>query len=809
MSTVTKKKHIKQQSSAEMVEQLLTNVTNKYIQIHTLYIVVLFLFLFFFQLRSTNVEEREEACRTFTMILLDEPMTASIPGSHMCSAELITGYGERLILLLLENFSGVGSALGTMGRDTRAKREDVKLALSLLTSASEALKNLCSKGGVLICQRLTNSHNGVKVIFDLINTLSGLNTAAGGDDDDDDDIVEDVVGVLIQLILVLTELAENCEKSLELITKSGVAFKFLDLIFSTVEAPAATTTTIGGGGDPWAGLVRGSKDIKVVICKFLGTITDNNPTLAKLIVEHSGPGVFRSTILTKLSALFARLGTDENITAALFADPNINNSNNNNSSTATTTTTTTTADTIPDLEVLALMAAFSYNILRNYYVPDTAAAAASSEAVELVNAFVPLFTRILSLSPAALLRTVVEPRMTALDTAEATTITTTTITAAEKSIGKGEEMEEMEEEAETDEHFAEKLDVLLRWKQVGAAQQVLLETLTNICFCEGEAEDDIDMNSNNNNDDDDDDLADVSDVAQPSAALAAEAAPTIVAIERSGVLDAVTRRAADGTEAALEFIGRHQWAEPHVSVLFTVQSRALACLNNVIISNGTIANTEALWHFAEAITLTALKMCEGCCNSNSNSNSSSSSSSISGDDEDLFKIGVDLLEESTSILDSVARRFFRPEDIAKLTWRPALDSLLRVAQAGLSDSAALHAVGAIGFVGALYTSSVLETETIINALLVIVMDEASNIELVCAAVNAVIDLFAEKPASPAMFPSHAKIVTAFSQILPSFRRRTALEKKKGDKSLFLRLDETRINMARLIKYKSAQNLTSF
>ena len=801
MSTVTKKKHIKQQSSAEMVEQLLTNVTNKYIQIHTLYIVVLFLFLFFFQLRSTNVEEREEACRTFTMILLDEPMTASIPGSHMCSAELITGYGERLIPLLLENFSGVGSALGTMGRDTRAKREDVKLALSLLTSASEALKNLCSKGGVLVCQRLTNSHNGVKVIFDLINTLSGLNTAAGGDDDDDDDIVEDVVGVLIQLILVLTELAENCEKSLELITKSGVAFKFLDLIFSTAEAPAATAAAIGsstGGGDPWAGLVRGSKDIKVVICKFLGTITDNNPTLAKLIVEHSGPGVFRSTILTKLSALFARLGTDENITAALFTDPN-------NSNSSSSTATTTTADTIPDLEVLALMAAFSYNILRNYYVPDTAAAAASSEAVELVNAFVPLFTRILSLSPAALLRTVVEPRMTALDTAEATTITTTTITAAEKSIGKGEEREEMEEEAETDEHFAEKLDVLLRWKQVGAAQQVLLETLTNICFCEGEAEDDIDMNSNNNNDDDD--LADVSDVAQPSAALATEAAPTIVAIERSGVLDAVTRRAADGTEAALEFIGRHQWAEPHVSVLFTVQSRALACLNNVIISNGTIANTEALWHFAEAITLTALKMCEGCCNSNSNSNSSNSSSS--SDDEDLFKIGVDLLEESTSILDSVARRFFRPEDIAKLTWRPALDSLLRVAQAGLSDSAALHAVGAIGFVGALYTSSVLETETIINALLVIVMDEASNIELVCAAVNAVIDLFAEKPASPAMFPSHAKIITAFSQILPSFRRRTALEKKKGDKSLFLRLDETRINMARLIKYKSAQNLTSF
>ena len=808
MSTVTKKKHIKQQSSAEMVEQLLTNVTNKYIQIHTLYIVVLFLFLFFFQLRSTNVEEREEACRTFTMILLDEPMTASIPGSHMCSAELITGYGERLIPLLLENFSGVGSALGTMGRDTRAKREDVKLALSLLTSASEALKNLCSKGGVLICQRLTNSHNGVKVIFDLINTLSGLNTAAGGDDDDDDDIVEDVVGVLIQLILVLTELAENCEKSLELITKSGVAFKFLDLIFSTAEAPAATAAAIGsstGGGDPWAGLVRGSKDIKVVICKFLGTITDNNPTLAKLIVEHSGPGVFRSTILTKLSALFARLGTDENITAALFTDPN-------NSNSSSSTATTTTADTIPDLEVLALMAAFSYNILRNYYVPDTAAAAASSEAVELVNAFVPLFTRILSLSPAALLRTVVEPRMTALDTAETTTTATitATITAAEKGIGKGEEMEdmeEMEEEAETDEHFAEKLDVLLRWKQVGAAQQVLLETLTNICFCEGEAEDDIDMNSNNNNDDDDDDLADVSDVAQPSAALAAEAAPTIVAIERSGVLDAVTRRAADGTEAALEFIGRHQWAEPHVSVLFTVQSRALACLNNVIISNGTIANTEALWHFAEAITLTALKMCEGCCNSNSNSNSSNSSSS--SDDEDLFKIGVDLLEESTSILDSVARRFFRPEDIAKLTWRPALDSLLRVAQAGLSDSAALHAVGAIGFVGALYTSSVLETETIINALLVIVMDEASNIELVCAAVNAVIDLFAEKPASPAMFPSHAKIITAFSQILPSFRRRTALEKKKGDKSLFLRLDETRINMARLIKYKSAQNLTSF
>lgn len=533
----------------------------------------------------------------------------------------------------------------------------------------------------------------------------------------------------------------------------------------------------------------------------MGTITDNNPVLAKLIIEHFPAGVFKSTVLGKLNTLFGRLGCD---TAAIV--------------TALFSTDDSGSNGGDDLEVLALMASFTYNILRNYYVPDEdpMTSYSSPEAVELVEAFVPLFAKILSLSPATLLRTVVEPGMMALDNMHSSSSTNaaSTDTSEDKDIGTASAMMQDDDndddaanadvEVETDEHFAEKLEILQKWKQIGAAQQVLLETLTNICFCEGEAEDDIDMN------DDDMDDADIT-VTQESASsttTTTEAAPTILAIEKSGILDVVTQRASDVTDFAMEFIGRHAWSEGHVTILFTVQSRALACLNNVIISNGTIANTQALWQFAEAITLSALRSCESARASASMGGSNSSINS-SDDDGDLFKIEIELLEEATSILDSVARRFFGPEDLPRLTWRPALDTLLRVAQAGLSDSAALHVVGAIGSVGALYTGSVLETETIINALLVIIMDEASNIELVCAAANAVIDLFAEKPANPAMYVSHAKIVTAFTQILPSFKRRTALEKKKGDKSLFLRLDETRINMARLIKYKAAQNLTTF
>lgn len=558
---------------------------------------------------------------------------------------------------------------------------------------------------------------------------------------------------------------------------------------------------VDANADPWKKLVNGSKDIKIVICKFLGTITDNNPTLSKLIVEHSPAGVFKTTVLGKLNTLFGRLGFDTNsIVSSLF-----------------TTDDKSAASSADDLEVLALMASFTYNILRNYYVPDTATSSSSSspEAVELVEAFVPLFAKILSLSPANILKTVVEPGMLALDSMSSATSSSSSNGGSEKDIGSASGMtsndgeDEMgadgEAEVETDEHFSEKLEILLKWKEIGAAQQVLLETLTNICFCEGEAEDDIDMN--------DDDMDDSDDaIGQTSVTSDTSAAPTILAIEKSGILDLVTQRASDVTDFANDFIERHAWTEGHVTILFTVQSRALACLNNVIISNGTIANTQALWQFAEAITLSAVRSCEGARSSGSistSTGSTGSSTSSVGDESDLSRIEIELLEEATSILDSAARRFFRPEDLPGLTWRPALDTLLRVAQAGVSDSAALHAVGAIGFVGALYTGSVLETETIINALLVIIMDEASNIELVCAAINAIIDLFAEKPSNPAMYVSHAKIVTAFTQILPSFKRRTALEKKKGDKSLFLRLDETRINMARLIKYKSAQNLTSF
>jgi hypothetical protein len=134
---------------------------------------------------------------------------------------------------------------------------------------------------------------------------------------------------------------------------------------------------------------------------------------------------------------------------------------------------------------------------------------------------------------------------------------------------------------------------------------------------------------------------------------------------------------------------------------------------------------------------------------------------------------------------------------------PNIEQLLRAAQVPWSEATAVQALNTIGVVGAIATDKSW-VESIANALLAISMDEASGMELASAAIEAIIDLYAEAPATDDLRPVHSRILEAFRQLYPQFKRRVMHVRRRVDPDIWEKLDEVRINLARFISYKKSQ-----
>lgn len=361
---------------------------------------------------------------------------------------------------------------------------------------------------------------------------------------------------------------------------------------------------------------------------------------------------------------------------------------------------------------------------------------------------------------------------------------------------------------------------MARWKGVVAAQQIALETLANAA-CDADQDASTMMMAPGEDAEDgametDEEAAaktetDVDSVAGQQPAVesgSATAAPSAVvaAIAGSGVMASVAAKALNGLSQAQAVAQQHPWASIQLAPLVVMQARACSCIANFVIANGPVTEADALalWRTAANNISEALPIARSVSPAGF-SPAPSPSPGGSASFSHLDSVATELLEESSGLLGALAMRF--PAQVP--TWMPAaqLPLLLRIARSDCSEGASIHALSVLGAAaGSVAAAEHSIREQVTSTLLGVAMDDASGLELVSAAVNAVIDLFAEAPESEADRPLHRRILETLRQLLPSFRHRIAVQRRRLDRALLDRLEETRINLSRLIKYKAKQQL---
>ena len=734
------------------------------------------------QLERGDVVEREVACR-----MLAGGIDAGDEGEGPISGtRLVERHGARLAPLLLACLRvGLAEhAPAAMGDSTAAASEPQEARARLLISACEALRALCRAGGVLICEQLTTKCSAVPALLAVVReccalppstkkdaaktaaattagaaaapTDASLTACAGRsvddvsndsericddgndeDDDDDDDDDDDRTCLLIQVVLLLTELAENSETALAQLTGTGFLQSLAGLLLRC-SAPELAATPLSRF---WAGAPR---TVRVLAARLLHVATESNAVLARPLLALGGGDCAHLARACRAAADAA--GADRELGAVLFA-------------------------------VCA-------NVCQ--------ACGACTDGV-YVREFAGFLTALLARDGAHALLAEVEPALVA---------------------------SHYEDEMEDDElAAASPPDCLTAWRRDAVAQQLVLETIANACCSAATSVDDGD----DKDDEDEDEEDTMADEVQGGAADAQGPAeesftPEVAVLREQGVLDAVAVRAGSGLAAAVEFAARHAWAAHHAAELVLVQARAVSCLSNVLI-NGLVGDAAAQWRSAVAVmnaALDALASIHGTATASDATKSKKQQSQQSQQQQPMQVLEacvVELLEETTSLLHAVAERVGAEGAAADTAYRSATEDLLRVVEAGASTAAAVHAMRAVAVVARPLWATLPVAERVVLALLSVAMDEASDAELVSAACNAAMDLFAED-VTPADAPEleartrlwalHAQLTGALTQLLPTFRRRIAAERAARNPDLLAELRETRLNLSRFLRYKSHQ-----
>ena len=756
------------------------------------------------QLERGDVVAREVACR-----MLAGSIEAGDEGeTPIDGTRLVERHGARLAPLLLACLrvglaehapaaaptAPAAPAAATAMDDGATPAEAAAEAASepqeararLLISACEALRALCRAGGVLICEQLTTKCGAVPALLavvreccaqpprtkktttvdDAINDSQRVSCGNGkkeeeseNEDDDDDDEDEgegdDTTCLLIQVVLLLTELAENSETALAQLTGTGFLQSLAGLLLRCA-APALAATPLSRF---WAGAPRA---VRVLAARLLHVATESNAVLARPLLALGGGDCAAFARACRAAADAA--GADRELGAVLFA-------------------------------VCA-------NVCQ--------ACGACTDGV-YVRAFAGFLTALLARDGARALRDDVEPALVA-----------------------SHYEDEMEDDALA---ASSPPDCLAAWRRDAVAQQLVLETIANACCSaatptEDGCDDDDDENENEN--ETDDTMADEgqggddgNDGSSGSTAAEESFTPEVAVLRECGVLDAVAVRAGSGLAAATEFAARHPWAAQHAAELVLVQARAVSCLCNVLI-NGLVGDAAAQWRSGVAVMDAALRALAAIHDTTASSSSSSSNASTKSKKQQqqqqqqhqhqqpmqvLEASVVELLEETTSLLHAVAERVGAEGAAADPVYRGATEDLLRIVEAGASTAAAVHAMRAVAVVARPLWATLPVAERVVLALLSVAMDEASDAELVSAACNAAMDLFAED-VTPADAPDpetrtrlwalHAQLTGALAQLLPAFRRRIAAVRAARNPELLAELRETRLNLSRFLRYKSHQ-----
>lgn len=775
------------------------------------------------QLERGDIVEREGACR-----MLAGSIDAGDEGEGpIDGTRLVERHGARVAPLLLACLRvGLGDAPAAAPAaeamdDSAPAPAPQEARARLLISACEALRALCRAGGVLICEQLTTKCGAVPALLAVVRECcaqpppprgskktdsdgktevsddatsskcsdgegkgkgegNGEDKKIGDDDDDDDDgnkegddegDDDDMTCLLVQVVLLLTELAENSETALAQLTGTGFLASLAGLLLRSA-APGLAATPLARF---WA---RAPRTVRVLAARLLHAATESNAVLARPLLALGGGDCAGLARACRAAAEAA------------------------------------TAPPVADHELAALLFAVCANVCQ--------ACGACADGV-YVREFAGLLTALLARDGARALLADVEPALVA---------------------------SRYEDEMEDDELAAASPPACLAaWRRDAVAQQVLLETIANACCSPdgpspGDDDDDDDSGDGDDGKEGGEETMGDGDGSGDKAANGEDTTtggsgnnggatteesftPEVAVLRECGVLDAVAVRAGSGLAAAMEFAARHAWAARHAAELVLVQARALSCLSNVLI-NGLVGDPAALWRSGVAVTeaaLTALTTLRegspGASHSKKQQNhqqqqqhqNNNSSNHQQQPMQILEAAVVELLEEATSLLHAVAERVGATRAAADAAYRDATEGLVRVVEAGASTAAAVHAVRAVAVVARPLWATLPVAERVVLALLSVAMDEASDAELVSAACNAAMDLFAED-VTPADAPDaaartrlwalHAQLTGALAQLLPALRRRIAALRAARNPELLAELRETRLNLSRFLRYKAQQ-----
>eukprot|EP01132_Coremiostelium_polycephalum_P008259 gene8259-10149_t len=305
------------------------------------------------------------------------------------------------------------------------------------------------------------------------------------------------------------------------------------------------------------------------------------------------------------------------------------------------------------------------------------------------------------------------------------------------------------------------------WKDSISAQQSAIEIFTNLLSTSS-----LDDTKTDNVYDDDDKFLDVEDGPQGGNSNSIELSPIIKYLSTTNLCQNLMELIHNISSQDFQPIAKN-YSEllPNIVTIKLIQKTAITCLSNLLImylpSDQTVQT--ALWDLL--IKITGQLMSNGA----------------------STKLDVEQLEMITSSIWSMMRSnnfgFTKDSDIKQLA-ELALKS---------SETIKVNVIGIIGISGQKpFCQPFLKD--IGQFLLYSLKDESA--EVISESLNSIFDIFAEPPVNSIF--NELSMLQHLEQFLPILKNKIKLEKKKLDRALLDRLDESRINLSRFITYKKNQ-----
>ncbi|EFA82655.1 armadillo repeat-containing protein [Heterostelium album PN500] len=341
----------------------------------------------------------------------------------------------------------------------------------------------------------------------------------------------------------------------------------------------------------------------------------------------------------------------------------------------------------------------------------------------------------------------------------------TSTTSNNNNNGDTKEPKKAKSESVTFENEAEKMEE--QWRDSLSAQQTAIEIFTNILSDDGQQQ------PSDNPYDEDDKFLDVQDI---ESAQDQDVSPLIKYLESTTLLANLIEliesiELQDITKIVKECTELMQLA---IS-LKTMYKRAIQCLSNLLISfsKEKIHSHQRLWDLMLKI----------------------SAHSIHNGQISQAKTEIEQLEIATSSLWSLMRNnssigFNNLDEIKNILFIT-------------SNAPTLVKTNLIGMIGLMGQKDM--CKSILNQigqLFVYCLANDQNAEVIAETLNSIFDVFAEPPVNQVF--KELNMMSTLEQYVPILRNKIKTDKKKLDRQMLDRLDESRINLTRFIQYKKQQ-----